>query len=398
MRKLKLDEPMLRRVLDDLDAQDAAWQQSPSANSELYGYRVPSLRVEFSLSRDEVATQTVPARKLAREGIYFLTAALVHECPCRIHLVTVKNNWQTVTGRVVHCRYISGTSGLYEVYATFDNPIDPASFAPHATRTRILAVDDSLVSRKLYEHLLETMNVDLNSFADALSGVKEALTHYYDVVLMDIEMPELDGLTAVRMLRGKGYVRAIVAVSALSDEEARNQCMEAGFDDFLAKPLTRESLAAVVIRNRPEPLVSNMLEDPGMAELIDSFVMSLGQNISELEAAYGNEDREGLSRVTRTLKGEAAGIGFPPITQAAAAIEEALKQGGPLSQIRNRLIELIRLCMAARPATQTGSNEANDKKAEGEEAPEGKEEMVGGTPEQPDDSKTSETSAATEQD
>lgn len=368
MRKLKIDEATLNRVLDELDAQDASAHPHPLTPRELYGYRVPALRVELTLSRDETVTQSVPARKLAREGIYFLTAALVHNhCQCRMHLVTVRNNWQTVTGRVAHCRYIAGSPGLYEVYATFDHPIDPASFAPHATRTRILAVDDSEVSRKLYGHLLDTMNVDLTCVPDAASGISEAFNNNYDVILMDIEMPELDGLTAVQMLRQKGYVRAVVAVSALSDDESRNTCMEAGFDDFLGKPLTRESLGTVVIRTRPEPLVSTMLEDAGMAELIDSFVQNLSRSITQLEAAYGTEDRNELSRVTRLLKGEAAGIGFPPITQAAAGIEAALKQGDELAQIRNRLTELIRLCMAARPATQEAEKRIAEEEVKEEE-------------------------------
>ena len=372
MRKLKVDEITLARVLDELDAQDASQHRPSVKQSELYGYRIPSLRIEITLSRDEVVTQLVPARKLGREGIYFLTAALVHSsCPCRIHLVTVRNNWQTVTGHIANCRYISGTSGLYEVYATFDQPIDPASFAPHATRSRILAVDDSAVSRKLYEHLLDTMNADLTCVPDAASAITEVFTHNYDVVLMDIEMPDIDGLTAVQMMRSKGYVRAVVAVSALSDDESRTTCMEAGFDDFLAKPLTRASLAAVVVRTRPEPLVSSMLEDPGMAELIDSFVQQLGRSITELEADYGAQNRDELAKIARLLKGEAAGIGFAPITQAAAGIEQALKQGDELNQIRSRLTELIRLCMAARPATQESVLE--------ESLPHELDELVGGT-------------------
>jgi len=352
MRKLRLDDASLQRVLDDLDAQDVRIDASGVGQDSFFSYRIPGLRVELEYSRDDLQFLTVPTRRLGARGVYFLTSGLVNiGCPCRVYLVTVRNNWQVVPGRVAGCRYIPGTGGVHEVFVQFDRPIDPASFASSATRSRILAVDDSPVSLKLYAHLLASMNVDLTCVSNAEEAIEKALANTYDLILMDLDMPGLDGLSAVRILRSKGYVRAIVAVSAMTEPEDQENALRAGCDDFLAKPLTRESLEAMVNNNKPEPLVSALLDDPGMTELIDRFVAGLGEAIARMEAAFGSGNLEDLEREARTIKGEAAGIGFGAITDAAVAVERALKRGSDLSDVRSKLTELIRLCMAARPAT-----------------------------------------------
>lgn len=354
MRKLKLEEKVLRKLLDELDAHDSR-VGSDGTDSTAYPYRIPALRIELDTARDVTETQVFPSRKLSADGVYILVSSLVHKnCTCRVHLVTVRNSWQTVTGRVEKCRYLPGTSGVHEIFVRFDRPIDPASFAMAATRSRILAADDSAVSQKLYQHLLETMNVDLTCVSNGLEATERALSEGFDLILMDLEMPDMDGLSAVRLLRGKGYVRAIVAVSALSSEEDRQRCLAAGCDDFLPKPLTRESLAAAVQRNKSEPLVSAMLDDPGMFELIDGFVAELPNAIARLEAAFGGENLQELERTARSLKGEAAGIGFNPISDVATSLEDAAKSAADFASIRSKLTELIRLCMAARPATSCG--------------------------------------------
>jgi CheY-like chemotaxis protein len=351
MRKLKLDAITLAKLLDDLDAADARLNPVDDEGA-FYPYRVPALRVDLDISRDETESQIVPSRKLGPHGIVFLAGSLVHtHCPCRVHLVTIRNSWQTVGGLVATCRYLPGTAGVHELFVRFQRQIDPVSFAQTATRSRILAADDSRVSQALYARLLDTMNVDLTCVASGVEAIDRALSESYDLILMDLEMPELDGLSAVKLLRGKGYVRAIVAVSAMSEPEDRERCLAAGCDDFLAKPLTRETLASVVTRNKAEPLVSALLDDPRMTELIDNFVSSLPETINRLESSYGSHNGEELERVARALKGEAAGIGFGTITDAAVALEHAIRRGEDAATLRTRLTELIRLCMSARPAT-----------------------------------------------
>lgn len=352
MRKLKLDDAALTKLLDNLDAQDARHEARQRSRDRHYPYRNPGLRVECDLSEAETVTLVTPSRQLGSNGIHLLTGNLLHVgCPCRVCLVTVRNNWQTVSGEVERCRYLPGTKGVHEVFVRFHRRIDPASFAAAATCARILAADDSRVSLKLYERLLDSMNADLVCVSSGIEAMERALSGNFDLILMDVEMPEVDGLSAVRLLRSKGYVRTIVAVTALTDEVDRDRCLQAGCDDFLAKPLTRDTLADVVWRNQCEPLVSALLDDPAMTDLIDGFVESLAEITTRLESAFGSQNMEDLEREARTLKGEAAGIGFGSITDAAAVVENAARRQDDLGVVRAKLTELIRLCMSARPAT-----------------------------------------------
>jgi CheY-like chemotaxis protein len=77
---------------------------------------------------------------------------------------------------------------------------------------------------------------------DGAEGVKSALSHDFDVILMDIQMPIMDGHEAVRTLRNKGYSRAVVALTAHAMKEERERAFRSGFSHFLTKPINRKSL------------------------------------------------------------------------------------------------------------------------------------------------------------
>lgn len=378
MRKLKLDDKALTQMLDELDVQEAEkCGLSGKAQPDRFSYRVRALRVDVQVARDQFDTHIVPSRRLGRDGIQVLVGNLLHAgCACKVHLITVRNNWQTVSGVVDHCRYIQGSACVHEIFIKFDRPVDPASFAPTAIRTKILLADDSKMSRRLISHLLETMNVDLTQVTNGIEAVQAALQTAYDLILMDIEMPELDGLSAVKLLRNKGYIRPIVAVSGMSDPEDRDRCLMSGCDDFIAKPPQRECLATVVNQTKPEPLVSSLLHEPDMVPLIDAFVQGLPALVTEMQEHFGTRSWEKLAGTARTLKGEAGGFGFEPITEAAIDVERAIRQEMGAPEVRVRLSTLARYCLAARPADsgkrleeeEEAKKEEEARKAQAEEA------------------------------
>ena len=111
MRELKLKDHTRTKLLDELDALDGAERGGAAVrrDPDFFRYRVPDLRVDFDLSRNETVTLAVPSRRLGPVGVYFLASSLVHSnCPCRVHLVTVRENLQVVTGKVATCRYLPG--------------------------------------------------------------------------------------------------------------------------------------------------------------------------------------------------------------------------------------------------------------------------------------------------
>jgi CheY-like chemotaxis protein len=118
---------------------------------------------------------------------------------------------------------------------------------------RVLLAEDGADNRTLVRAFLRKTGVELVMAADGRAAVHAAdearsACQPFDLVLMDLHMPVLDGLSATRQLREGGHAMPVVAVTAAAFDEDRRQCLEAGFDGFLAKPLDRNGVVALVRR------------------------------------------------------------------------------------------------------------------------------------------------------
>jgi CheY-like chemotaxis protein len=117
-------------------------------------------------------------------------------------------------------------------------------------RMSVLVVEDVPTTAKLFRHFLESAGAKVEVAEDGARGVDRALAaekrgEPFDVVLMDIQLPVMDGFDATRALRQAGYRRPIVAVTACSLQGDREKCIEAGCDSYASKPLGREALVRV---------------------------------------------------------------------------------------------------------------------------------------------------------
>ncbi len=123
--------------------------------------------------------------------------------------------------------------------------------AAEAKGLRILAVEDDAVCRELVETILKSAGYLVDSAPDGRSAVDAVSERDYDLVLMDVQMPGMDGLGATRRIReneGGGRRVPIVAITAYALEEERRRCLAAGMDDFVTKPIEAESLVNTVRR------------------------------------------------------------------------------------------------------------------------------------------------------
>jgi signal transduction histidine kinase/CheY-like chemotaxis protein len=113
---------------------------------------------------------------------------------------------------------------------------------------RVLVVEDSLDNQTLITLYLEKVGAIVTVASDGAAGVAIALRGKFDVVLMDIQMPVLDGHAATKELRRLKYLNPIVALTAHAMKEERTKCIESGFSDFLTKPIQRELLIELLSR------------------------------------------------------------------------------------------------------------------------------------------------------
>jgi len=114
----------------------------------------------------------------------------------------------------------------------------------------ILVVDDTNDNRLLLRRLLEQRGASVDSANDGFQAVDMALTNNYDVVLMDLQMPGLDGYGATAQLRRLGYVKPVIAVTAHAMEDELESCLKVGFDHYLKKPVHHHQLAQAIINTR----------------------------------------------------------------------------------------------------------------------------------------------------
>ncbi|MBC7741375.1 MAG: response regulator [Bdellovibrionaceae bacterium] len=107
---------------------------------------------------------------------------------------------------------------------------------------KVLLVEDSVDNQELFTIYLNRQGADISVAQDGLEGMQKALAHDYDVVLMDVQMPKMDGITAVQKLRAGGYKKPVIALTAHAMKEERARCLNAGFTDFLSKPFNCNDL------------------------------------------------------------------------------------------------------------------------------------------------------------
>jgi len=131
-----------------------------------------------------------------------------------------------------------------------DRATEPAGarLANHYADARILLADDVELNREIVEDMLSELGLRADMAADGLIAVAMASQHVYDLILMDIQMPNMDGLDATATIRKlDGYAATpIVALTANAFPEDRRLCLDAGMNDFLSKPITLEALSAML--------------------------------------------------------------------------------------------------------------------------------------------------------
>jgi signal transduction histidine kinase/DNA-binding response OmpR family regulator len=242
--------------------------------------------------------------------------------------------------------------------ATMAGAIHIAGSAAGTLSGRLLVAEDGPDNQQLLRWYLTRAGVAATIVADgksALDRIMEAekTAEPFDAIILDMQMPILDGYSTAAALRTQGFTKPIIALTAHAMAGDRDKCLNAGCSDYVVKPIKPAELSAALQRALPSPGATKapgqpeqfLLDNPELSAMLQSFVATLPTRARDLAAAAAANDRGRVAVLSHQLSGVAGSYGFPGISTAAAALEQAIED--ELSSYQKQVDELITVCTTA---------------------------------------------------
>jgi|GEM_PF-4850511 len=241
---------------------------------------------------------------------------------------------------------------------TSHSPEDRLS--PDITGTSILVAEDYPDNRFVLECLLNNAGAMTQIAVNGQEAFQKALACDFDVILMDLLMPVMDGFESAVKLRNFGYKKPIIALSAFAQSDERDRCLMAGFDDYLSKPIEIDALKTLIVEHVNRAALSHLrtevadsqalrvfMNDPGVADVVNQIIKRIPMQLNELNACFYRGDLAAITNMVHQLKGLGGMIGLPEITEAAARIENLTRSGTSGLDLKPHLEKLEHACRIA---------------------------------------------------
>ena len=230
-----------------------------------------------------------------------------------------------------------------------------AAVARRVAGRRLLLVEDNPLNQEVAMDMLGDLGLSIDRAENGQDAVALAMQYDYDLILMDMQMPLMDGLEATRQIRGlpAGSRVVVVAMTANAFEEDREACMSAGMNDFLPKPVEPEALYRILLKwlVADAGIVPGATPVKGSSAALDAIAgLDVGQGLRmvrgkwptylrllrlfadthaelpmQLEAASARADRAELERLSHSLKGSAGNVGAIRLSLLAAEVCQAIR-------------------------------------------------------------------------
>lgn len=204
---------------------------------------------------------------------------------------------------------------------------------------RILLAEDNPLNQKVANLLLERLGYSADLAANGHEVLAALERKEYDVVLMDVMMPELDGLEATRRIVARWPPEKrprIVALTASAMSEDRVRCLAAGMDEYLSKPIDLPALAEALQRAIPRemevpslPMIDELwhLDPEETVRLVESFLAHMDMELVSLREAVALGDGGTIERVAHSLRGACATLGLPRLPDSLGDLIHQVRQG-----------------------------------------------------------------------
>ncbi|MES1023836.1 response regulator [Gloeocapsa sp. BRSZ] len=311
-----------------------------------------------------------------------------------ILLTTITN--QNVLPQIAQPEYVSyltkpiKTSHLYSILSQIwdqllesDTNNSDSTFAAHLP-LRILLAEDNIVNLKIALHILQSLGYHADVASNGLEVLDTLRRQNYDVVLMDVQMPKMDGLTATRQIvqEFRTEIRPrIIAMTANAMQEDKEECLAAGMNDYISKPIQVEELTQALLKT-PKPYTSYSLTlhtQPSaainfqkleslkkmigenaeniVAELVKCYIEDSAKLIQEMVSASESDDAIALRKAAHTLKSSSATLGAMTLAQQSKELETNSTDGNSsaiLYKVKQIKLEFARVKAALQAEFQKG--------------------------------------------
>ncbi|MFD8309208.1 response regulator [Streptomyces sp. NPDC059690] len=252
-------------------------------------------------------------------------------------------------------------------------PAPAAAAPPPAHRGHLLLVEDNDINQMVAQGILTRLGYSADIAADGLQALSMTQEHEYQAVLMDCQMPRMDGYTATRELRRReqdtGRHLPVIAMTASALAEDRDRCLAAGMDDYISKPVSAEGLEQALARwahdtrppaddedGLPASIEERLNELRGAGtpaehelvdRLVDHFLARAPELTSALFHAMDRQDASEVAQLAHSLKGAAGNVGAHRLAACCQELQQHASAGtpAPLAEAAPRLQhELDRTC------------------------------------------------------
>jgi CheY-like chemotaxis protein len=227
------------------------------------------------------------------------------------------------------------------------------------SRLRILVVEDNIVNQKVAEAVLKKRRHDVVIAPNGREAIAALDKEDFDIVLMDVQMPEMDGFEATRLIRDRqkteGKHTPIVAMTAHAMKGDREKCLAVGMDDYVSKPIREDALFSVIDRFASRPhgkrkvkrvhhkddvdlaaqevfdlseAMKSVSGDKGLfSEIASLFLESAADNMSKIRRGIANKDASAVETAAHALKGSVSNFGATRTFEAAHRLERIGRDG-----------------------------------------------------------------------
>ncbi|WP_440903129.1 ATP-binding protein [Catenovulum sp. SX2] len=238
-----------------------------------------------------------------------------------------------------------GSCFSFDIQVTVPEPVNWLNYVPKNTtakermnqqvaqyQAKVLLADDHEDNRKLIRYWLEKSGIQVTEAENGEQAVEKALLFDFDLIFLDIQMPHMDGVEALCMIRANGYDIPIIALTANALKQEVDGYLTTGFNDHLAKPVEAEAFYALLAKyltdlvDDDEPLFDLASEE--FQKLIADYKSSLDCELEMVKHARQADNWSLLTKVAHRIKGSAGNFGFSQLTDAAAALETCLRNNG----------------------------------------------------------------------